>query len=40
MTHPSDEKFGSVIDGTSSFDQDGDDRLEITSPEGKLVLSR
>ena len=37
---PEGEQFTSLIDGVSSVDKDGDDRLEIQSTEGTLVLTR
>lgn len=37
---PQGGQFASLIDGTASIDRDGDDRLEIESSEGELVLRR
>jgi heat shock protein HslJ len=37
---PEGQQFAGIIDGTSQVEKDGDDQLEITSSEGKLVLTR
>ena len=37
---PEGQQFAGIIDGTSKVEKNGDDQLEITSSEGKLVLTR
>jgi heat shock protein HslJ len=37
---PNGGEFASLVEGAATLDKDGDDTLEIVSPEGRLVLKR
>lgn len=37
---PNGGQFASIIDGTASLDKNGDDTLDVVSPEGRITLRR